>query len=210
MIKRLVIDLDNTIILWKDEYTSALKKVMQEYNLDIDYKIIDDIIESQEKKYKNITKEQLLLDINNECKINLGMDFIDKLLEYQKDLAPEKDEKLIDLFAYLNSKYELVLLTNYYTETQVGRLKKLGIDIYFNEFYGGDIITLKPDPKAFYKAIGKNKPEECIMIGDSIEYDINGALNIGMNVILVDLLDKIKEKKEYKIIKDLYELKNIL
>ena len=48
------------------------------------------------------------------------------------------------------------------------------------------------------------------MIGDSIEYDINGALNIGMNVILVDLLDKIKEKKEYKIIKDLYELKNIL
>ena len=37
MIKRLVIDLDNTIILWKDEYTSALKKVMQEYNLDIDY-----------------------------------------------------------------------------------------------------------------------------------------------------------------------------
>lgn len=210
MIKRLVIDLDNTIILWKDEYTSALKKVMQEYNLDIDYKIIDDIIESQEKRYKNITKEQLLLDINNECKINLGMDFIDKLLEYQKDLAPEKDEKLIDLFAYLNSKYELVLLTNYYTETQVGRLNKLGIDIYFNEFYGGDIITLKPDPKAFYKAIGKNKPEECIMIGDSIEYDINGALNIGMNVILVDLLDKIKEKKEYKIIKDLYELKNIL
>ena len=210
MIKRLVIDLDNTIILWKDEYTSALKKVMQEYNLDIDYKIIDNIIESQEKRYKNITKEQLLLDINNECKINLGMDFIDKLLEYQKDLASEKDEKLIDLFAYLNSKYELVLLTNYYTETQVGRLKKLGIDIYFNEFYGGDIITLKPDPKAFYKAIGKNKPEECIMIGDSIEYDINGALNIGMNVILVDLLDKIKEKKEYKIIKDLYELKNIL
>ena len=210
MIKRLVIDLDNTIILWKDEYTSALKKVMQEYNLDIDYKIIDDIIESQEKRYKNITKEQLLLDINNECKINLGMDFIDKLLEYQKDLAPEKDEKLIDLFAYLNSKYELVLLTNYYTETQVGRLKKLGIDIYFNQFYGGDIITLKPDPKAFYKAIGNNKPEECIMIGDSIEYDIDGALNIGMNVILVDLLDKIKEKKEYKIIKDLYELKNIL
>ena len=65
MIKRLVIDLDNTIILWKDEYTSALKKVMKEYNLDIDYKIIDDLIESQEKKYKTVTKEQLLLDINN-------------------------------------------------------------------------------------------------------------------------------------------------
>lgn len=210
MIKRLVIDVDNTIILWNEEYTSALKKVMKEYNLNVDYKIIDNIIEVQEKVYNRMDKNHLLNDINKECNLDLNIDFIDKLLEYQRDLAPEKDEKFIELFKYLSSKYELVMLTNYYTDTQVGRLKKLGIDSYFKEFYGGDIVPLKPSKDAFYKAIGNHKSEECIMIGDSIPYDIEGALNIGMNVILVDLLNKIKEEKEYKIIRNLYELKNIL
>ena len=210
MIKRLVIDVDNTIILWNEEYTSALKKVMKEYNLNVDYKIIDNIIEVQEKVYNRMDKNHLLNDINKECNLDLNIDFIDKLLEYQRDLAPEKDGNFIELFKYLSNKYELVMLTNYYVEPQIGRLKKLGIDIYFKEFYGGDIVPLKPSSEAFYKAIGSHKPEECIMIGDSIPYDIEGALNIGMNVILVDLLDKIKEEKKYKIIKNLYELKNIL
>ena len=30
-IKRIIFDLDNTLVLWKDEYTSALKKAIKDH-----------------------------------------------------------------------------------------------------------------------------------------------------------------------------------
>lgn len=210
MIKRLIFDLDNTIILWNNDYISALKKTMNEFNITIDYKLIDDVIEEQEKIRSVLNKEILLDDINKKCNLNLNIDFINKLLENQKELSPKNDKKMIDLFSYLSQKYEIVLLTNYFKEAQVGRLKTLGIDSYFREFYGCEEIILKPNKDAFIKAMGPLKSSECLMIGDNYKMDIKGALDLNINVIQVDLLDKIKEEKDYRVIKSLYELKNIL
>ncbi len=210
MIKRLIFDLDNTIILWKDEYTSALKKTMKEFNVNIYYKDIDDVIESLEGKYTKISKEILLNDINSSCNLNLTIDFINRLLINQCDLAPSPDNEMIDTFEYLSKKYEIVLLSNYFKITQEGRLKKIGIRKYFDEIYGGDTVNQKPDKQAFITASGKYKPEECVMIGDSVHYDIDGALSIGMHVIQVDLKNKVNEEKDYPVIKSLVKLKQIL
>lgn len=209
MIKRLVFDLDNTIILWKDEYTSAIKKTIKEFNIDIDYKKIDSIVEKQEIIHSIMDKKVLLYDINKECDLNLKIDFIERFLINQQDLAPSPDIDIIKTFEYLSNKYEIVLLTNYFRDTQKGRLEKIKISQYFKEIIGGDMVKLKPNKEAFLKAIGNNKPEECIMIGDNITVDIEGALKVGMNVILVDLNNKHNEEK-YKTIKNLVELKNIL
>ncbi|MBP3461543.1 MAG: HAD family hydrolase [Bacilli bacterium] len=210
MIKRIIFDLDNTIILWKDEYVEALKKTMKEFDIDVDYKIIDKVIEEQEKIRKILTKEILLQDINRNTNLNLDIEFINKLLINQSTLAPQNDEKMIELFTYLDKKYEIVLLTNYFKEAQVGRLKTLGIDKFFKEFYGCEEITLKPNKEAFIKAIGPYKPNECLMIGDNYEVDIKGAKVLNINVIQVDLKNKIKEKQKHKVIKSLYELKEML
>ena len=60
------------------------------------------------------------------------------------------------------------------------------------------------------QGIYPNKIEECIMIGDSLKYDIEGALKIGLKAILYDYNNKLPDNEEYIKINKLEELKNIL
>ena len=64
MIKKVIFDLDNTLIMWKKDYINALIDTMKCFDVKNDPAIIDDIIESLEKKYEIISKEILLNDIN--------------------------------------------------------------------------------------------------------------------------------------------------
>ena len=41
MIKRIIFDLDNTIMIWKDDYINALRDTLLYFNVDIKY--LDDI-----------------------------------------------------------------------------------------------------------------------------------------------------------------------
>ncbi len=208
MKKRIIFDLDNTIMIWKKDYIKALEKVVEKYNLNVEVKVIDDLIENLEKKYKKISKDILLDDINNTCNLNLNMDFVDCLFENQS-LLIDIDDSVIDTLKYLSNKYELVILTNYFKEVQEKRLENAGIRSFFKEIYSGEEY-IKPAKDAFYNAIGKYKISECIMIGDSIETDINGAINIGLDVIAVDYFNKIKDTKEYKVVREFDKLKEIL
>lgn len=209
VIKKIIFDLDNTIIEWIPEYVEALKETLKEYKINTDYKKIDNIIEIQEKIHDTLSREQLLSDINNGCNLNLSIDFINTLIDKQKNSTPFNDEKLKKLFEYLNSKYEIVLLTNWFKECQVGRLKNLGIYKYFTSFYCGDEMLVKPNKEAFTKAIGKCKPSECVMIGDSKKIDIDGAINLGINAIMITKKN-INTNNKFRIIKSIYELKEIL
>ena len=65
MIKKLIFDLDNTLIIWKDEYSLELKYLLEEYKIDTCYKKVDKIIDDLEYKHDTISKEILLNDINN-------------------------------------------------------------------------------------------------------------------------------------------------
>ena len=209
MIKKVIFDLDNTLIMWKKDYINALIDTMKCFDVKKDPAIIDDIIESLEKKYEIISKKILLNDINRICDLNLDMNFINKLFENQKKLA-EIDDNLIEIIKYLSKKYELVVLSNYFKEIQIGRLKTAKIYDYFTNVYGGDDVKLKPNKESYLRAIYPNKIEECIMIGDSLKYDIEGALKIGLKAILYDYNNKLPDSEEYIKINKLEELKNIL
>lgn len=190
MIKRLIFDLDNTIIMWRSEYVNVLKDLVYEYKLDVDYRLIDNIIEKLEHNHDILSKEALLNDINNELNLGISIDFVDELIERQKESSPENIKEMIDLFEYLSRKYEIVLLSNYFRETQIGRLKKLGIYKYFDNVYGGEDHYLKPNKQAFELACGDNKFDDCLMIGDSDYFDIIPANELSINVIKVGVSDK--------------------
>ena len=129
-------------------------------------------------------------------------------LKEQQELA-EYDPKMVELFEYLSSKYEIVLLTNWFLETQEKRLEKLGILKYFNETYGAENSKLKPNSDSYMQAIGSRKEYECMMIGDNIKIDLENARNLGLDTILVDLKNKNKDTT-YKKINNLYKLKEML
>lgn len=209
MLKRIIFDLDNTLIMWLDHYPLLLKDILKDNNLDIDYLIIDRAIEAQEINYDYLTKEQLLHDINANLEKPVSMSLVDEILERQKVLA-EYDESIIDVLKYLASKYEIVVLTNYFKDTQEGRLKTAGLLPYITEVIGGDTVNkIKPNAEGFIKAMGNHTANECLMIGDSINIDIKGAKNVGIPTVLMDKENRYSDYQG-KRITNLEELKEML
>lgn len=207
MIKRIIFDLDNTLIMWKDSYKNAIKKTIEYYKLDVDYLLVDEVIEEYENYYDKYTKENMTELINKKFDLNLETDFIDKWLK-ELSIMSDEDKNLVETLDYLSQKYELVVLTNWFKESQLNRMKHIKIDKYFKEIYGGDNF-IKPNPISYKTACGNRNLEECIMIGDNYKTDIEGALNIGMKAIMITNKD-IEETNNLKVIKNIKELKEIL
>lgn len=208
MVKRLIFDLDDTLIIWQNKYREAIKKTVETYKLDINYLDVDKIIETYENYYDKYKKENMLELINKKLNLNLKEDFIDKWL-YELGYMADYDKEVDETLKYLASKYELVVLTNWFADPQSKRLENAGIRKYFTKIYGGE-ECIKPNRNSYEKAIGECKIDECIMIGDNYNIDIMGAKNIGMKVIQVDYKNKINEERTYKIIKRFNELKDLL
>ena len=79
---------------------------------------------------------------------------------------------------------------------------------HFKTITNSEMVGVKkPNPKIFNFALDQAKatPGESIMIGDNIEADVEGALNVGMDAILFDYR-KDNVKNELKKVTHLKEL----
>jgi putative hydrolase of the HAD superfamily len=93
---------------------------------------------------------------------------------------------------YLRDKgYRMHLITNGFEKTQHSKLKHSGLDKYFEEVITSESSnSLKPKKEIFEYAMNKVSccTDDCIMIGDSLEVDIQGAMNAGMDQVFVNHL----------------------
>ena len=96
----------------------------------------------------------------------------------------------IETLTYLvNKKYILHLITNGFEEVQHSKLKYSGLTKYFTEVITSEKSnSLKPNKEIFEFAFERSnaRPEESIMIGDNIEVDIVGAMNVGIDQVFVN------------------------
>jgi len=207
MIKRIIFDLDNTLIMWKDDYLDAIKKITKEYDIKDNYKYISSIIDEYDNEFRYYDKELLVNFINSKIESKIDINYLNSFLEafgYMSDI----DNNVIEVLEYLSKKYELIVLTNWFREPQLNRLKHAKIDKYFKEVIGGE-ECIKPNKKAFIKACSKYKPNECLMIGDDLKKDIEGAEKAGLQVIYFNYKHK-ENNNNYKEIDNLKDLERIL
>ena len=137
------------------------------------------------------------------------MEFLEKCLEHFSNCAPNKmNKEIYETLEYLSKKYELVVLTNWFEKQQAKRLETVGILKYFSKVYAPETFLIKPNKEAFMKAC-QNKPEEAVMVGDSLKADIEGAINAGLKAIYINK-NAEKGSKDYITINEFSELKNIL
>lgn len=119
----------------------------------------------------------------------MGILFLD-LLPTRKLLFPHTIETL----DYLSAKnYRMHLITNGFEQTQHGKLNNSGLAGYFTEVITSEgSNSLKPHRAIFEYALSKAKThsDESIMIGDSIDVDIEGAFNAGIDQVHVNHLTK--------------------
>ena len=83
--------------------------------------------------------------------------------------------------------------------------QNMGISQFFDKtIFSCDLGILKPDEKIFKEALRdlNIKTSEALMVGDSIEEDIQGAVDLGIDGLLIDrkgfkkYKDKISNLKE--------------
>ncbi len=119
----------------------------------------------------------------------------------------------LEILEYLtNKKYELHLITNGFEKTQHSKLKYSGLNKYFKELITSEgSNSLKPNKEIFDFAFQKTGaiPEESIMLGDSIEVDILGAMKAGIDQVFINHLNVPINIKPTYVVKSLKELEDI-
>lgn len=206
--KALVFDLDDTLIDWKNEYISIIYNYMIKNNHNISLELcyeISKLVDINEKRVNKLSKEGLLYFINKELKIDLDLKYMDDFIKSFKNCS-YKDNDILNTIDYLSKKYDLYVVTNWFTEAQMLRLDTMGILKYFKKVYGADIGYLKPDKRAFDEVLKMYKASDIISIGDNLENDIIVPKELGMNVIWKTSM----ESSDYTTIKHIKELINIL
>lgn len=119
----------------------------------------------------------------------------------------------IEILEYLvNKKYEVHLITNGFEKTQHSKLKYSGLNKYFKEVITSEgSSSLKPNKEIFdfaFKRTGA-KPNESIMLGDSIDVDIIGAINAGIDQVFINHLNVDIDIKPTYVVRSLKELEEI-
>lgn len=209
--KKIIFDLDNTLMMFDKKYINSYCKVLKNNNFDSNYDQALSLFESvgrYEMQGKKYNKQDLLDFVNKDLNKNYKMKLVDEILDIIGTcwINPVSLE-LVDTLKYLSTKYELYVLTNWFTAPQAKRLENVGILKYFKKVVGADMVSPKPAIEAFSYIIKDTNLKDCMMIGDNIDIDIKGALNAGIKTILYDYkniyngftgnrITKIEELKE--------------
>ena len=225
MVKDVFFDLDHT--LWDFDKNSmlAFKRVFKKFKINIEFdaflKIYEPINIEYWKKYREdkVSKENLrrgrLIDSFNFFDLIYTTEKIDKIADaYIEELPFDNHlfEGALEILDYLTLKYKLHIITNGFEEVEHKKLKNSGIVHYFSTVTTSEEVGVKkPNSKVFLTALKKanSLPEESVMIGDSLEADILGANNIGMQTIFYNYRNESISKK-MKSIDSLIEIKNYL
>lgn len=143
-------------------------------------------INAEELKWKRMWRTLLDFQIADEKLAR-------EMSEYFLESLPTKKmvfEYTYEVLDYLTEKnYSLHLLTNGFEKTQRTKLKSSHLTKYFKNIITSEISnSSKPKKEIFEYALKtvNGKCEESIMIGDSVNADILGAQNAGMDSIFVN------------------------
>lgn len=127
-----------------------------------------------------------------------------RLCPQKTHLFPHTHETL----DYLGKNYNLHLISNGFKEAAETKISKTGLNRHFTTVVISDTVGLhKPHPAIFSYALegAKAAKAESVMIGDSLEADVRGALKFGMDAIYFnplgtevphDVTQSIRELKE--------------
>ena len=210
-IKRIIFDFDNTLIIWKEEYLSVLRDVISEYNIVCDEASLNQAIgETVNYVNRGMTIENVIKQAKELCGVDINRRFVKDWFRGLGKRTIELEDDVVETLRYLHQKYDLVVLSNFNGEVQRSRAYYAGIRRYFSAFYGSDSVPMKPHCESYLKAVGPYLREECVMVGDNLKEDYEGARKTGLNAILLDRTGKYESSDEMPVIYKVKELKKIL
>lgn len=224
-IKHVFFDLDHT--LWDFDKNSGLtfEKIFSLNKIEVKLEDFLSVYEPINLNYwklyreEKVTKSDLrygrLREAFDEVGVNIDDNMIYNLSEaYIDNLSTFNHlfEDTFEILDYLKDKYQLHIITNGFEEAQEKKMTTSNIKPYFKTVTNSEMVGVKkPNPKIFNFALdlAKANANQSIMIGDSLEADIEGAHKIGMDTIHFDYKDAYNNHN-YKRITNLKMLTNHL
>lgn len=193
MIKFVLFDLDDTLLDFHKAEAIALARTLSEMGVDPTPQTIarySAINKSQWEllEEKKITRPQVLIrrfDILFE-ELGVSVSSQETQTRYETYLAmghhfiPGAEALLEELV----TKYRLFLVSNGTAPVQAGRIASSGIAKYFENIFISETVGADKPQKLFFDRcfaeIPDFRPEEAIIIGDSLTSDIRGGNNAGI------------------------------
>lgn len=215
----LFFDLDNTLWDFNTNARQAMEITLQETglirllpNFETFFSVYEPINHQLWDDYhqKKITKQQLIVErFSRSFKLfgletydwsNLNDEYLDHM-GTQSVLFP----KTLETLEYLKQKgYTMHIITNGFKEVQYKKLNNSGLNRFFTRvFVSEEIKTTKPHREIYEHALKSTNAlkRKSIMIGNSWEIDIVGALQFGMDQVMFlnneqnDIPEQIKSLK---------------
>ena len=218
-------DLDHT--LWDFEKNSALTferifdKLNIYLNLDDFLKVYNGINHQYWKMYREdkISQEELRSLRLIKTFQAIDFDFDPNKIELISDLYilnlstfSNLFEGAISLLEELQVRYQLHVITNGFEVVQHYKINNSGLNSYFEKIFTAEKVGYKkPHPIIFKHALNQTNtlPKSSIMIGDSLEADILGALNIGMHAIHFNSHNELQHN-HCPIVLNLHQIRGII
>lgn len=225
-IKHVFFDLDHT--LWDFEKNSDLtfQKIFNTNNIEIDlskflkiYKPLnrefwrmyrEDKISKSELRYQRLKTafDKVNYTISDGIINQLAIDYIEYLPSFNHLF-----NGTLDILNYLKDKYQLHIITNGFEEVQTKKMKSSNIYQFFDKVITSESVGVKkPNSKVFQYALKATNASarNSLMIGDSVEADIFGALNAGLQAIHCNFENESLKDTNFISVTSLKELKQYL
>jgi putative hydrolase of the HAD superfamily len=210
MIKHIIFDFDDTLCDYqkvKENEKSHINAILKTHGIDIDafwnhYNLVEPMLFRQFAD-RSIARE--------EYRIRRFADVLQGSHEKFRELSSELNQiyiqettRKIELFedtmpllkALRAKEIEAVILTNGMSDSQRAKFKNLGLSRYIQRIYIGEEIGFsKPNRKAFEYVLRDldAAASNVLMVGDSIENDIDGAEQAGIQAVLIDRGNRYRE-----------------
>ena len=200
MIKAVLFDFGGTLANTKTDWEMVSERIKSRLELE-DIRVdpvdlenaIKDTIEYRYEQHKLGAELDSYQFFNHALGIlghSVSMDIADELEQYVYDEGyTEFVSGLEDTLMALSNDYKLGLLSNSWLEAPRQALRDNGYGRWFDVMICSfDIGVPKPDPRIFEFALDLLgvRPQEAVMVGDSLEADVKGALGADMRAVLVD------------------------
>lgn len=191
-------DIDNTLLDFDRCSAAGVKKVMDHYGVAYSEDHLQQYLALNDRLWKRYERGEIPKNVIFETRFRefmalFGVDadalFANEL--YMEGLKSQVFYKphCMEFLNAVKGRCKLYAVTNGVALTQQVRLKKSGLEPYFDKiFISEQMGCKKPETKFFVKvfdAIGPVDKSRCILLGDSLTSDMQGGRNAGIATCLV-------------------------
>ena len=189
MVKTLLFDFWGTLV--ENGVWSPVKQVKNTLQIEMPFPEYVVRMEEAMKTQKFPELKDAFIRVCREFDLEVDMDKIERLVGlWNKSWMLAKPYPEVEaVLKELQESCQLILISNTDSFSIPQVLEKFKLSLYFEKMYFSyEQGLIKTNPKLLHKILFENdlKPEDCVMIGDSLESDIFPAKNMGIKAILVD------------------------